>query len=130
MIVIDASAVLDLVFNRHSAAIVRERLLAPREIACAPHLIDAEVVQVLRRYVRTRELDAGRADTALADYLDLPIERYPHELFLPRVWEMKANFTAYDALYVALAEALEAPLLTSDAALGRAASKFVEVVVV
>ncbi len=80
----------------------------------APHLLDVEVAQVLRRYVREKALTAERAEQALEDLSDLPLNRYPHDFLIPRVWELRASLTAYDALYVSLAEALEAPLLTCD----------------
>jgi len=83
----------------------------------APHLIDVEVAQVIRRYAATRELDADRGRAALADLVDFPLRRYPHDLLLPRVWELRNNLTANDAVYVALA----APLLTRDKRLATAA---------
>jgi predicted nucleic acid-binding protein len=82
-----------------------------------PHLIDLEVAQVLRRFERAGTLPEKRAAKALADFRDLPIVRYPHALLLDRVWALRQNATAYDAAYLALAEALNAPLLTVDARL-------------
>lgn len=83
----------------------------------APHLLDLEVVQVLRRYHRFEDVSQQRGEQALMDLADLPIERYPHTVFLPRIWDLRNNLTAYDAAYVALAEALAAPLLTCDSKL-------------
>ncbi len=80
----------------------------------APHLLDIEIAQVIRRYEAKGEIDEPRGRLALSDHRDMPIHRYPHDLFLPRVWELRRNLTAYDAVYVALAEGLDAPLLTSD----------------
>lgn len=117
MIVVDASAVLEVLLNTRVGARLADRLLAPGETLHAPHLIDVEVAQVLRRYWRTRELDDARGQEALEDLADLPLTRYPHGLLLPRIWELRDNVTAYDAAYVALAEALDAPLVTLDAAL-------------
>lgn len=117
MIVVDASAVLEVLLNTRVGARLADRLLAPGETLHAPHLIDVEVAQVLRRYSRTRELDDARGQEALEDLADLPLTRYPHGLLLPRIWELRDNVTAYDAAYVALAEALDAPLVTLDAAL-------------
>jgi predicted nucleic acid-binding protein len=74
-----------------------------------------------RRYAATRELDAERGRAALSDLADFPLRRYPHDLLLGRVWEWRNNLTAYDAVYVALAEALDAPLPTSDKHLATAA---------
>jgi predicted nucleic acid-binding protein len=86
----------------------------------APHLIDVEVAQVVRRYAAAGELDAERGREALTDLADFPLLRYPHDLLLPRIWELRHNMTAYDAAYVALAEALGAPLLTLDRRLAAA----------
>jgi predicted nucleic acid-binding protein len=70
--------------------------------------------------VRTYQLDAARGREALEDLIDFPLTRYPHDLFLLRIWELRHNVTAYDAAYIALAEALGIPLLTRDAALASA----------
>ena len=70
--------------------------------------------QVLRRYASAGDLDPTRAEEALEDLSDLPIVRYPHQPFAERIWQLRENLTAYDAAYVALAEALDAPLLTRD----------------
>ena len=86
----------------------------------APHLLSVEVAQVLRRYVSTRAITAATGNAALVDLADLDIEHYAHELFLGRVWELRDNVTAYDAVYLALAETLEAPLLTFDQRLAAA----------
>jgi len=80
----------------------------------APHLLDVEVAQVLRKHVAKGLVSEVRGQTALQDFLQIPLLRYPHDLLLPRVWELRKNLTAYDAVYVALAEALEMPLLTCD----------------
>jgi predicted nucleic acid-binding protein len=77
-------------------------------------LIDIEVAQVLRRYALTGQIAVERCQEALADMADLPLTRYPHDFLFPRIWELRDNLTAYDAAYVALAEALDSPLLTRD----------------
>jgi hypothetical protein len=77
----------------------------------------------LRRYVRSAGISAERAAEALADFLDLPLTRYPHFVLLPRAWQMRHNLTAYDAAYLALAEALYAPLLTRDRVVARTGSR-------
>ena len=128
VIVVDASAILEILLNRPAASGLADRILDPSEVICAPHLLDAEVLQVLRRYARTREISAERAALALSDHLDLPIARYPHDLLVVRAWEIRDNFTAYDALYVCLAEALAVPLITADAALARAAGRLIQVI--
>lgn len=98
---------------------VEARVLTPEESLHVPHLIDLEVLQILRRYVLHEELEADRALEALQDFADLPLERYPHESFAQRIWELRHNLTAYDGAYVALAEVLGAPLLTADGPLAR-----------
>ena len=120
MIVVDASAVIEVLLNTPSGIQIAERFFDPAETLHAPHLLDVEVAQVLRRYTRTGELDTARGLQALEDLVDFPLTRYPHDLFLLRIWELRHNVTAYDAAYIALAEALGAPLLTRDAALASA----------
>jgi predicted nucleic acid-binding protein len=114
VIVLDASAVLEVVLATPAAPAVLNRLVAVGETLHAPHLIDLEVLQVLRRYCATGEVSPVRAAEALADYLDFPMVRYPHDVLAVRIWELRENLTAYDAAYVALAEALSAPLVTRD----------------
>ncbi|HEX9646705.1 MAG TPA: type II toxin-antitoxin system VapC family toxin [Alphaproteobacteria bacterium] len=120
MIVVDASAALEALLRTPAAAAVEERLFDSGETLHAPHLIDVEVAQVLRRYANAGEVDAERCRAALADLADFPLNRYPHDVLLLRVWDLRANLTAYDAVYVALAEALDAPLLTRDRRLAAA----------
>ena len=118
MIVLDASAVLDLLLNLPPRAeCVRRRVAEEAPDLHAPHLIDAEVAQVLRRFVLRGELAPAAAAAALDDLSGLPIARYPHAPFLGRALELRDNATVYDALYLVLAEVLSAPLLTSDSAL-------------
>jgi predicted nucleic acid-binding protein len=118
LIVVDASALLEVLLRTGAAATVEARLFG-RDTLHAPHLLDLEVAQVLRRYERAGELTARRAGEALADLAAFRIERYPHHLFLPRVWALRQNATAYDACYLALAEALGAPLVTRDRRLAK-----------
>jgi len=89
---------------------VADRLSAAGETLHAPHLLDLEVAQVLRRYAASGEIDPQRGAQVLEDLADLPLARYPYDVFLSRIWEHRNNMTAYDAVYVALAEVLEAPL--------------------
>jgi predicted nucleic acid-binding protein len=84
-------------------------------------LLDVEVAQAIRRYAASGEIDSERGAMALADLADFPLRRYPHDFLLPRVWDLRNNVTAYDAAYVALAEVLDAPLLTRDRRLAGAA---------
>lgn len=114
MIVIDASAVIEVLLNTPAGEIVADRLLEPSETVTAPHLLDVEVLQVLRRYALAGEIDSERGRQAVEDLNDLPITRYPHDPLLTRIWELRNNVTAYDAAYLALAEALGATLLTRD----------------
>jgi predicted nucleic acid-binding protein len=113
LIVVDASALLEVLLRTEASAVVEARLFMG-ETLHAPHLLDLEVAQVLRRYERAGELTARRGGEALEDLALIRIERYPHHLFLPRVWALRRNATAYDACYLALAEALDAPLVTRD----------------
>ncbi|HYC09072.1 MAG TPA: type II toxin-antitoxin system VapC family toxin [Steroidobacteraceae bacterium] len=120
MIVLDASAAIELVLQTERAERIAERVLHPAQHAHAPHLIDIEVTQVLRRLVQGREVAAGRAELALEDFAGLRIDRHAHRPLLRRIWALRATMTAYDGVYVALAEALAAPLLTCDEKLARA----------
>ena len=98
---------------------MEERLFASKQTLHAPHLLDIEVAQVIRRYAANGEIDAERGRAALADLADFPLRRYPHDFLLPRIWDLRNNLTAYDAVYVALAEALDAPLAHPRPAPGR-----------
>lgn len=89
--------------------------------AHAPDLLNAEVLHVLRRYGRQGVITAQRSREMVRDLADLPIARYPTMALIDRAWSLRANLTAYDAMYVALAEALDAPLVTADARLAAAA---------
>ena len=120
MIVIDASAVLELLLTTSTGAQIEQRVFSTGETLHAPHLLDLEVVQVLRRYSVAGDMSPQRAQEALRDLADLPLARYPHDLFLFRIWELRHNLTAYDAAYLALSEALAAPLVTCDARLASA----------
>src|SRR5260370_33739195 len=114
MIVVDASAVLEALLRTTTARAVERRLFEPSQPLHVPHLLDVEVAQVVRRYAANREIDVERGRMVLADLADFPLHRYPHDFLLPRVWDLRNNLTAYDAVYVALPEALDAPLLTRD----------------
>jgi predicted nucleic acid-binding protein len=121
VIVVDASAVLEVLLRTPSAPMVEQLLFAPDETLHAPHLIDLEVAQALRRYVVAGQTAPARGQNALVNFNDFPIRRYPHNILLPRIWHLRNNLTAYDAAYVALAEALGTPLITRDEKLASAA---------
>ena len=116
MIVVDTSAVLAALLARPVTSDVDERMVDDGDLQ-APHLIDVEFLHVLRRLVRSRVLTEVRASEVRSDFADLSIERYPHPPLADRMWELRPNLTAYDASFIALSEALSAPLITCDARL-------------
>jgi predicted nucleic acid-binding protein len=120
MIVVDASALLETLLRTPAAKAVEKFLFDPRQTLHVPHLLDVEIAQVIRRYAANGEIDDRRGRAALGDLADFPLHRYPHDFLLSRVWDLRNNLTAYDAVYVALAEALDAPLLTRDRRLAAA----------
>jgi predicted nucleic acid-binding protein len=120
LIVLDASAAVDWLLQTPAGRRIDERIFSRNESLHSPHLLELEVAQVLRRLARERMVSADRADQATNDLIDLRIARYPHVVFLPRIWQLRHNFSAYDAAYVALAEELRAPLLTRDIRLASA----------
>jgi predicted nucleic acid-binding protein len=123
MIVLDASAALDWLLQTSAGQSIDERIYSRNETLHAPHLLDLEVTQVLRRLAFQGVVSVRRADEAVRDLLDLRITRYPHLVFLPRIWQLRHNFSAYDAAYIALAERLGAALVTRDARLASAAGR-------
>ena len=120
MIVVDASALLEFLLQTELGARVEARLFRTDDELHVPHLVDVEVAQGLRRLVRTGELASGRAEEAIADLADLDLHRHAHLDLLGRAWKLRDNITAYDAMYVVLAEALEAPIVTCDTPLAKA----------
>jgi predicted nucleic acid-binding protein len=114
VIVIDASAAVELVLRTARADVIGARVFDPAEQIHAPHLLDVEVAQALRRLRLARQLTPARAEEAIEDFGLLSIERHAHRPLLDRIWSLKASLSAYDAAYVALAEGLAAPLLTCD----------------
>ena len=120
MIVLDASALVELLLGTQRGNWVSARIADPALALHVPHLVDVEVVQALRRYVRDGEIDRGGAASVLDDLRSLDLERHSHEPLLERAWELRENLTTYDAVYVALAEALDTTLLTCDGKLARA----------
>lgn len=116
----DSSALLEVLLRSETGLEIEKRIFSPQETLHAPHLLDLEVAQVMRRYCASGEMDPERGREALRDLTDIPINRYPHDILLPRIWELRSNMTAYDAAYIALAETLQAQLLTRDTRLASA----------
>jgi len=117
VIVVDASALIEYRFASPRGVRIRERLDDPEVMVAASCLLDVEIAQVLRRWRLHGKIGDQRAVMALEDLADLNASRWPHEPLMWRIWELRHNFTAYDAAYIALAESLAAPLLTCDRAL-------------
>lgn len=120
MIVLDASALVELLLNTAAGQTIGARIADPALGVHVPHLVDIEVAQALRRYAHDGELDAADAAVALADLRALDLARHAHEPLLDRVWALRHNLSAYDAVYVALAEVLDTVVLTCDGRLARA----------
>lgn len=130
MIVVDASAMLEVLLRTPASAAAEQRLFGAGETVHAPHLLDVEVAQVVRRYAATGQVEEERCRLALEDLAEFPLRRYPHDVLVPRIWQLRNNLTAYDAVYVALAEALEAQLLTRDQRLAAAAGHHARIALV
>jgi predicted nucleic acid-binding protein len=120
VIVADASALIDVLLRRRGAEAIKARIFDAGLTMHAPHLLDVEVAQAIRRHAATGAIGPERGRELLVDFIDLPAQRHPHDWLLPRVWELRRNLTAYDAVYVALAEVLDAPLITRDQRLAAA----------
>jgi predicted nucleic acid-binding protein len=119
MIVVDASAIVEILLLSPVGRRLESRLFAPGETLHAPQLVDVEVAHALRRYYLAGAMSPWRGQAALEVLADMPLTRHRHTLFMPRIWELRDSLTAHDAAYVALAEFLEAPLITRDGALAR-----------
>jgi predicted nucleic acid-binding protein len=120
MIVLDASAAVDWLLQTTAGQRIENRIYSQNETLHTPHLLDLEVAQVLRRLVRQGVVSIRRADEAVRDLLDLRMTRYAHGVLLPRIWQLRDNFSAYDAAYIVLAEKLRAALVTRDRRLASA----------
>jgi predicted nucleic acid-binding protein len=114
VIVVDASVIVEVLLRTRNVQAIEERLFEVGQTLHAPHLLDIEVAHAVRRYAISGQIDGGRGRAALAVLAALPLNRHPHSFLLPRIWDLRNNLTAYDAVYVALAEALGAPLITCD----------------
>ena len=117
MIVLDASVVVELLTNGPLADSVRRDLAERSEVFIVPHLLDVEVVNALRGLVAGQRIDSHLSAQILAGLAALRAERYAHTPLVGRIWELRHNFTAYDAVYIALAEATDSVLYTCDAKL-------------
>jgi predicted nucleic acid-binding protein len=127
VIVLDASAVVALLLSTPLGRRVAEEIGSPTVTLHAPELLDIEVLQAVRRYVRLGAISPDRALISLEALQQLDITRYRHAELLTRIWALRENLTAYDAAYVSLAEALGAPLLTIDTRLAAAPGHQAEV---
>lgn len=114
MIVLDASVVVELLTNGSLAEALRQDLAGRDDSFIVPHLLDIEVMSAVRSLFAGRRIDSHRSDQILADLAALPAERFAHTPLLSRIWELRHNFTAYDASYIALAEATGSVLYTCD----------------
>ena len=121
MIVLDASAVVALLVGQGlGAERIRRKVEGPGQSLHVPHVMDLEMLHALRRQTLLGTLSSRRSAEAIEDLKNLAFVRYPHATLVDRIWSLKDNLTAYDAAYVALAEALDAPLVTMDARLAQA----------
>ncbi len=128
MLVLDASAALAAFLGTGvNSTSIRFRIGAPGESLHAPHLLDVEMLHALRGLVLRGDVSRSRGEEVREDFASLRWSRYSHVPCLDRIWELKDNLTAYDAAYVALAETLSAPLITTDARLARASGIRAEV---
>lgn len=119
MIVVDASVVVDMLLGPGSpAGDALAAYLSDGGVVAAPHLVDAEVGQALRRYALRGEIGQQRSVDMVGVFSDIPMQRYAHRHLLERAFELRNNVTVYDGLYLALAELLDLPLMTGDRALG------------
>lgn len=127
MIVLDASVVVELLINGRLADSLRRELARRSDSFIVPHLLDVEVASALRSLADGQRTDSHRTEQFLAGLAALPAERYAHTPLLARIWELRHNFTCYDAAYIALAEATDSVLYTSDEKLSKGHSARVKV---
>jgi predicted nucleic acid-binding protein len=126
VLVVDTSAVIHALVHRPAHPDLLRRLADDDDLG-APHLIDLEVLQALRRMVRIGELTDHQAADLRTDFAAMPLLRFPHTGVADRVWSLRDNLTAYDAAYVALAETMRCPLITSDARMAKASGHLANV---
>jgi predicted nucleic acid-binding protein len=114
MIVLDASIVVELLIGGPGTGLLMNELAGRDEPFIAPHLLDVEVISAIRNLVSGRRLEGHRVEAVLEGLAALPAERFPHTPLLERIWQLRHNFTAYDAAYIALAETPDSILVTCD----------------
>ncbi len=129
MLVVDASCLYEVLIGGPGPNPIRDRLAADRDHA-APHIVDVEVFGVLRREHRRGRLDRTEATQAVEDLDAWPGERFGHRLLLDRAWQLRDTVRGWDAMYVALAEALAATLITTDRRLAAATGPLCEIEVI
>ena len=127
MIVLDASFVVELLTNGELANSLKDHLMTHDDSFVVPHLLDVEVLSAIRRLIATQRIDSHRTEQFLTELALLPVERYSHIPLLSRIWELRRNFTCYDAAYIALAEATGSTLYTCDSKLTKGHRARVEV---
>ena len=128
MIVVDASIVVEVLLRSDAGTALEKRLFRGADPLHAPHMLDVEVAHALRRCALHGEIDERQGRDSVGDLAAMAIERHGHQPLLERMWQLRHNLTAYDAAYLALAESLDAPLLTRDAGLASVAEHHVRVV--
>lgn len=129
MIVVDASVLIDFLLGSAAHPTIPE-LIERQEALAAPAVVDLEVTQVVRRLLLAKIINPALAEEALADFLALRIDRFTSTEMLPRIWGLRNNISAYDAAYVVLAEALDAPLYTRDAKLAAATGHGAKIILI
>ena len=119
-VVVDSGALVDVLLTNGEQPVAATGPLAGHDLV-APHLIDVEMLNATRKLLLRREISRGYAEALLRDYKRTALELFPHKTLLEKAWALRGNITPYDAMYVALAQTLEVPLITADARLARAA---------
>lgn len=120
ILVVDTSVLVEVLINQAGTGPLRRRLFADGQTLCAPALMRLETLDVLRKLARSNRIPETTAHMAFANFVRLPMHYYSEEALVRRIWTLRHNVTAYDAAYVALAETLNATLLTRDQRLASA----------
>lgn len=120
----------ELVLGTRRGRLVAQRIQDPAATLHSPCLLDVEVAQAIRRYVRSQQVSPDRGRKAIELLRAFDATRYPHDVLLPRIWSLRDNLSAYDAAYVSLAEALSCPLVTTDRKFRRGPGAHIEIEVI